>query len=334
MENKNAPVGNRGDVIEYFVNYPKEFKINSKIIALDLDWTLIRPMNGRVHCKDKNDWEWLYDFDMMQNTLSKYISRKYSIIVITNQSREFKYQLIDDVAKVFNIPIAFLIGNKEIRKPDPILLEFLPEDFRKMLKPKKSIYVGDAAGRPGDWSDSDKEFAENCGFEFQTPEEFFEIQSSKDPQFKTRPSLGNTKFDDNDLVIMVGYPASGKTYYSERVLKERYGFTVFHKDDYKTEKQFINAAKKHLDKGLVLDATNANVEKRKKMMEQFPGKKYYVFHLMTDIDTAMANDSTRAVSAEGRDRLPKIAFYSYRKRYEEPTIEEGFERIYQVSIAE
>lgn len=36
-----------------------------------------------------------------------------------------------------------------------------------------SFYVGDAAGRLGDFADSDKGFAEAAGLRFQTPEEFF-----------------------------------------------------------------------------------------------------------------------------------------------------------------
>jgi len=36
-----------------------------------------------------------------------------------------------------------------------------------------SFYVGDFAGREGDKAASDKEFAENLGIKFYTPEEFF-----------------------------------------------------------------------------------------------------------------------------------------------------------------
>lgn len=37
----------------------------------------------------------------------------------------------------------------------------------------KSVFVGDAAGRPGDFSDSDIRFAEKIGLKFYTPEEYF-----------------------------------------------------------------------------------------------------------------------------------------------------------------
>ena len=38
----------------------------------------------------------------------------------------------------------------------------------------ESFYVGDAAGRKKDFSDSDLKFAENIGITFYTPEEYFE----------------------------------------------------------------------------------------------------------------------------------------------------------------
>ena len=33
-----------------------------------------------------------------------------------------------------------------------------------------SFYCGDAAGRPGDYSDTDRKFARNVGVRFETPE--------------------------------------------------------------------------------------------------------------------------------------------------------------------
>ena len=38
----------------------------------------------------------------------------------------------------------------------------------------RCFYVGDAAGRPGDHSDSDRAFARAVGVKFLTPEAFFE----------------------------------------------------------------------------------------------------------------------------------------------------------------
>lgn len=44
-----------------------------------------------------------------------------------------------------------------------------------MIDFENSSFVGDAAGRPDDFSDNDKKFAENAGLKFYTPEEYYNI---------------------------------------------------------------------------------------------------------------------------------------------------------------
>ena len=48
-------------------------------------------------------------------------------------------------------------------------------DFVKdfSIDKSESFFVGDALGRKGDWSDSDKVFAENIGIKYISPEEMF-----------------------------------------------------------------------------------------------------------------------------------------------------------------
>lgn len=43
------------------------------------------------------------------------------------------------------------------------------------IKLKSSFFVGDALGRPNDWSNTDKLFGENIGFTIKTPEEIFQF---------------------------------------------------------------------------------------------------------------------------------------------------------------
>ena len=62
-----------------------------------------------------------------------------------------------------------------------------------------STYVGDAAGRLGDFSDSDKGFAEAAGLHFQTPEEFFGGPTDV-TEFDSgwKGVVGNVEADDDD----------------------------------------------------------------------------------------------------------------------------------------
>ena len=86
-----------------------------------------------------------------------------------------------------------------------------------------SFFVGDALGRPGDWSDSDKEFAINAGLSIKTPEEVFPFEGG--PHIKVNADQGG---------LLIGYPGSGKTTYS-KYFDEFEKYIVLHGDELKTE---------------------------------------------------------------------------------------------------
>jgi bifunctional polynucleotide phosphatase/kinase len=64
---------------------------------------------------------------------------------------------------------------KHYRKGGTGMWEKMVADHNGGVKPdlKASFFVGDAAGRAGDHSAVDKEFAENVGIRFFVPEEIF-----------------------------------------------------------------------------------------------------------------------------------------------------------------
>ena len=84
---------------------------------------------------------------------------------------------------------------------------FFPPKLKKPFENKNSsapdaslsTYVGDAAGRLGDFADSDKGFAEAAGLRFQTPEEFFGGPSDVN-EFDSgwKGVIGNVEDDDDD----------------------------------------------------------------------------------------------------------------------------------------
>jgi bifunctional polynucleotide phosphatase/kinase len=61
------------------------------------------------------------------------------------------------------------------RKPSTGAWRHLGEEASDGVRPDlaSSFYVGDAAGRPGDHSDTDREFASAVGVRFHTETEFF-----------------------------------------------------------------------------------------------------------------------------------------------------------------
>ena len=71
----------------------------------------------------------------------------------------------------------YILDFPNFRKPNTGMLE----EFHRDIDQEDAIlyYVGDAAGRRGDFSDSDMEFANNGDLEFYTPEELFSKYPTK-----------------------------------------------------------------------------------------------------------------------------------------------------------
>lgn len=171
---------------------------STAITAFDLDGTLINTKSGSKFSRGPNDWKWFNN-----NVVSALKAIPTPIVIFTNQgaviaqktSRSYinfsgKLKLIletledegVDMGKVW-VYASPKKGAKykgphedkftEMRKPRLGMFECLELDLKTAVDKDKSVYVGDAAGRKGDFSDSDKQFAINCGVKFLTPEEYF-----------------------------------------------------------------------------------------------------------------------------------------------------------------
>jgi bifunctional polynucleotide phosphatase/kinase len=142
-----------------------------------------------------------------------------------------------------------------------------------------SFYVGDAAGRPGDWSDKDAQFAANLGVPFKTPESMFPLAASE-----VRPSLASK---GPEVVIMVGYPASGKS----TVARSLAGYHIVDGDRLKTEVAMVRDAKAHLGP-VVFDCTGGSKKKRAAFVRfaKDNGLPVRVFWLQTSIEDSMGTE--------------------------------------------
>lgn len=113
-------------------------------------------------------------------SLNKLISLGYTIVIFTNQLSKSDEKLSLSLTKVqnaltaLNLPVILLmsVSKDEFRKPASGMWKYLSSLISNIDK-EKSFYVGDAAGRQSDFSDSDKKFAEGLNLKFYTPEEFF-----------------------------------------------------------------------------------------------------------------------------------------------------------------
>jgi polynucleotide 3'-phosphatase len=124
-------------------------------------------------------------------------SVQYIIVIFSNQggvvtkpdAKRYRYlkERIEQIALDLGAPFWFYAATKEpkalpagqvsFRKPATgMWLHFQKEfeqDGARELDFENSFFVGDAAGRPKDFSDSDLKFATSLGLKFYTPEEFF-----------------------------------------------------------------------------------------------------------------------------------------------------------------
>jgi bifunctional polynucleotide phosphatase/kinase len=141
-----------------------------KMAAFDYDWTLVKPKYGKKFPSNINDWEWL--FPSITSKLIACYEQGYMIVIFTNQSKPWKHEQIKQVLRTLNIPLFIVVANDKIEyKPNPSLLDELMNDY--IVNKSESFFVGDALGRSGDFSDSDKQFAENIGVRCYSPEEYF-----------------------------------------------------------------------------------------------------------------------------------------------------------------
>lgn len=262
----------------------------------DLDWTLIRPLKGKYAT---GPWTWLPG---RKEKLKKLVEEGWSIAILTNQkpnpkkSKNTIIQILTQVHEDLNkedIPNIILTGlaNEEYRKPNVGWLKHLA------LK-EGSFMVGDAAGRPEDFSDSDIGFAKNARIPFYLPEEMF--------PFRPPELIGKT------LIIEMGAPASGKSTYAKEL--EKIGFIRIESDAFKSSfPRIYKAVEKSLATGnnVVIDATNPTRERRMIYINiaKNMGYRPIIFHFLN--------------SGEDRNKLrekkvPQIAFNTYWSRLEPP----------------
>lgn len=316
---------------ESFTIISNKFRYRNKMMGLDYDHTIVKPKNNKTFPKDIDDWEWLRP--NVPEIIQKYYKNGFAIVVFTNQFKDFKRDQIKVVMDQLGVPYcAYLAYDKTIKKPSPFLYE---QYKRPNIDLKKSFYVGDAMGRQHDWSDSDKKFALNCGLMPKTPEEIFPFESNiiysqnqdticekqQNPYFKRVEIYGKEK---QELIILVGFPGSGKTTVS--TLFEPYEhYEILHGDDLKTEGKIKKAVILGIQsrKSVIIDATNPSFKKRSVFID-------LVRKLNKDIHIRVIEISTTMEEAMYRNSMrekpvPKIVFYIFRKNYEKPSLDEGLD---------
>jgi len=289
-------------------------EVKEKMASFDYDWTVVNPKDGKTFPSSIDDWEWLYPG--VPEKIKKYYEDGYMIVIFTNQSKKWKYEQIQMVMKQLEIPLFVVIAtDKAEYKPNPILFN-MPFEGNNINK-EESFFVGDALGRKSDFSDSDKVFADNIGIKCYSPEDIF---TNKSDTFEM-PIIPLSS--SPEIIIMVGYPGSGKSTIAKNICKTD-NYVHIEGDIYKTSSKMRKASLEYISqsKSIVFDATHSSIKKRKEFVDLSKKYNYNVkcIHVTTTLDISYKQNKSRSAEKQ----VPKIAYSVYKKYYEEPSEEEGF----------
>jgi bifunctional polynucleotide phosphatase/kinase len=299
------------------------FRLRAKVAAFDYDWTLVKPNDNGEFPKNADDWQWLRP--NVPEILKDLYKKGYCIVVFTNQTKPWKEQHILNAlsSQTLNLPICIAIAfDKANHKPSRALYDAIFNGTKPhKLNETASFFAGDALGRPGDWADTDKLFAEAVGLSVKSPEEIFKFE----PRAITQ-NVTATASAAQEIVVLVGYPGSGKSTITRNVF-EPAGYEIIHGDVLKTQAKMIKAGKLLLQEGksVVFDATNGTKEKRASYITlgQTLDIPVRCVHVNTSFDEAFAYNNLRPKE----EIVPKIVFFVYRKHFIEPSIDEGFTEV-------
>lgn len=324
---------------------------HQQIAGFDLDSTIIKTKSGKKFGFDKFDWEFL--FENVPKIIQHY-SKKYLITIFTNQKGlskdknkipDFidKLNLIINDLKINNIIVFIAISDDWYRKP----MTGMWNSLHNICSPdfNNSFYCGDAAGRTDDFSISDFYFAHNIGVKFYLPEFLFEKTKSNVVNNEKKFLYKKYKFEFTDytpllskineliqkqptIIIMVGRPASGKSFFSSKLSN----IIVINQDTLKTFSKCIQETKKAIDKNksVIIDNTNFKKITREEYMKIVPDNylKICIWLNIPEFDSQQLN-YTRAEITHGYP-INIIAYRTYNKYFNEPKKEEGYDNLFEI----
>jgi bifunctional polynucleotide phosphatase/kinase len=307
-----------------------------KVIFADLDHTLITPKGKYVFPKTIDDWKWKNDAIVPK--LKAMYADGYEIVIVSNQKRMSGEEVKTKATMIYDdllLPFVFISGHSDLyyRKPQlglwEVLLKYILLDANN-VDYTSSVFIGDSV--------ADLYFARNTGIPFMHTDMFFtgvpnkefaKIEDKEHPLAKwvsdkdILAPLLTSKKSSKKFVIMVGSPASGKSYYSHK-LEADAGFLRINKDDMKTDTAMLKAFDKGLEKGqnIVIDGTNPTKEHRLKWISAARKASYHITIVWMNFPMPVVEflDNYRIAKNKNQEtHVPAVAMRVYYKKLEEPT---------------
>jgi len=320
------------EAVSELVTSMEDTEIAMKKTGTVLEW-LSEPMPPSTKCAafDMDDTLMIgsYPYPGAKETLKRLIGQGYAVVVFSNQRStynrpdKFVKNRVIETSRHMEVPIHFFCARgsegDEYRKPGIGMLSLVPFSYGKV-----EFFVGDAAGRYGDFSDCDREFAKSAKIPFYTPEQYF----NKYPIIAcdATPSLFNFRtVHFLTMVILVGYPGSGKTTFCTKHLPQ---FARVSRDEEKSVDRCLKIADTFLKNNVsvVIDNLNAKKCDRKAFIDLAVKNRAGVFvvHLRVSMPASMKRNKQRDKS------VPDVVFYIYRKNFELPEVNEGVDEVFSI----
>ena len=257
-------------------------------------------------------------------------------------------------------------GKRLFRKPSLMLWQYAVDELLGVddgaIDREQSFFVGDGAGRPAKWrpgakkdfSCSDRQFAYNARLPFFTPEEYFNKQAAVQfswhgldvsrleetlrAQTITEGGIGKLTREDGkpEVIVMHGYPGSGKSTISTKYLVPR-GYVRVNQDTLKTRDKCERAVRDALAKKLpvVVDNTNANEAVRAAYIRLAKAANVPIraFVMTADHDLAMhLNMYRERLSLCEQVHVPTMVYHQFKKNRVLPSVDEGFDEVREINF--
>lgn len=249
-------------------------------------------------------------------------------------------------SKLLAVYVMFAPEKDSYRKPFTGMYTELISDLS--TQPNTGIFIGDAAGRKGDFSCTDFHFANNCGMDFMTPEEFFRgatkgarCDKHRPPNVSGNLTAGNYQSVLTELTVgmrvphqrgmaifLVGPPGVGKSTFAKK-LEDTGLAKSFSLDAYKTFVKMRSAILQVGKGNIIIDNTNPCIASRARFLSLFKTTHTCVA-VVFDIPSDMANHTRMMRVAEGGRYVPDIAVRIFRTKYVLPEPSEGFQSVYTI----
>jgi bifunctional polynucleotide phosphatase/kinase len=338
------------------------------VLAFDLDGTLIRPRGGRKFPTSAADWTWNIPFPTLLHNLRRY-RMSYNLVIFSNQGT---LKTDEAVAEFVQKKVNVILSHLETPPDGPgvpvsvFLARGMQSRYRKPNDKMWSLYcraaglapdpidcfVGDAAGRMADFSDSDRKFALNVGSQFQTPEQFFgpggarplpPVANPADTWMRPVASPVFVFQNRPEIVVLHGCPSCGKTTWTLRHIPDATLATGrppcwVSQDKLGTWQRCIKATEKALTEGrtAIIDNTNYDRKTRARYISLARNFKVPVrcVHFVLAPDQQDLPKHLNEVRADHPNPLvahapiPPVAFSGFASRQEPLASDEGFQEIF------